>query len=120
MKTEFHQLGDARIAEINSEDIIIRDVQDALDLMADCSYHGAGRIIIYEKNLLPVFFDLKTGLAGDILQKFSNYRVKLAIVGEFSEYDSKSLRDFIRESNKQRQVNFVRTKEEALHILGKS
>jgi len=30
------------------------------------------------------FFDLSTGLAGEILQKFVNYHVKIAIVGDFS------------------------------------
>jgi len=63
------------------------------------------------------FFDLKTGLAGEILQKFSNYRVKLAIVGDFEEVKSKSLRDFIRESNRGRTVNFVNSVEEAVERL---
>ncbi|WP_449401649.1 DUF4180 domain-containing protein [Chryseobacterium wanjuense] len=53
------------------------------------------KVIIHEKNITPEFFDLKTKIAGDILQKFSNYRVKLAIVGDFSKYESKSIKDFI-------------------------
>ena len=53
------------------------------------------------------FFDLKNGIAGEILQKFSNYRVSLIIVGDFSKYASKSLNDFIYESNKGRHINFV-------------
>ena len=39
-----------------------------------------GGLVIDEKNLSPEFFDLKTGLAGQVLQKFTNYRSKLAIV----------------------------------------
>jgi hypothetical protein len=53
-------------------------------------------------------------MAGEILQKFSNYRMRLAIVGDFSEYKSKSLRDFIRESNRTGTINFVGTIDEAL------
>jgi len=61
----------------------------------------------------PDFFDLKTGFAGEILQKFSNYKVKLAIIGDFSSFTSKSLRDFILESNKHGHINFVSTIDEA-------
>lgn len=67
------------IAEIVSEKILINETQDAVDLMGNCTYNGSYHIIVHQKNLCPVFFDLKTRLAGDILQKFSNYNVKLAI-----------------------------------------
>ncbi len=102
------------IAEVTANNIIISEVQDALDIMADCSYQGAEKIIFYEKNLHPDFFDLKTKLAGDILQKFSNYRMCMAIIGDFSKYTSKSLRDFIYESNKGGRIKFVSSLEEAL------
>jgi len=60
---------------------------------------------------------LKTGLAGEILQKFSNYYVELAIVGDFSKYSSKNLQDFIYESNKVGRINFVSSVEEAKEAL---
>jgi len=44
------------IAEIISDAIEINNVQDALDIMANCSYQGAKRIIIGEKNIIPDFF----------------------------------------------------------------
>ena len=71
------------------------------------------------RDLAPAFFDLKTGLAGDVLQKFSNYRMRLAIVGDFSRFSSKSLGDFISESNQVRRITFVPTINEALVQLGK-
>ena len=114
MRLELLGSGNQTVAEIISDDIVIREPQDALDLMADAGYQGAGRIIIYEWNLAPGFFDLKTGIAGEILQKFTNYRVQLAIIGDFSKYSSKSLRDFIYESNKHGRLIFTATREEAL------
>lgn len=114
MDIRFHETLNITIAQIISNDIIITEVQDALDIMADCSYQGAEKIIFYEKNLHPDFFDLKTKLAGDILQKFSNYRMSMAIIGDFSKYTSKSLRDFIYESNKGGRIRFVSSLEEAL------
>lgn len=57
-------------------------------------------------------------MAGEILQKFSNYRMPLAIIGDFSGLDSKSLKDFIRESNKNKHVSFVGSFDEAMSVLG--
>lgn len=116
MEINLIQINSIAIAEVTADDIIISEVQDALDIIADCSYQGAEKIIFYEKNLHPDFFDLKTKLAGEILQKFSNYRMSLAIVGDFSKYASKSLRDFIYESNKGGRIRFVNSLEEALKL----
>jgi glutamate synthase domain-containing protein 3 len=107
------------LAQVHSDEMVITSVQDALDLMANCGYQGANRIIVHEKNLTPDFFDLKTGVAGEILQKFSNYGVSLAIIGDFAKYPGKSLRDFIYESNKAGRINFVGTLEEAKEKLSK-
>ena len=103
-----------KIAEIISEGIVINNAQDALDIMANAGYQGARSIILYEKNLRPEFFELQTGMAGEILQKFSNYRVKIAIIGEFEKYKSKSLKAFIVESNRGNLVFFVPDKDTAI------
>jgi len=119
MKIEFLETGDSRIAELISDDIEIRNPQQALDLMMDCAYQGAESLIIHEHNLAPEFFDLKTGLAGKILQKFSNYRMRLAIVGNFGKYPGKSLKDFIYESNKGGRIYFVDSAEHARKALSR-
>lgn len=90
---------DNKIAVINSSEIVIENVQDTLDLMANLDTQGARSIILHERNLIEDFFDLRSGFAGEILQKFSTYRMKLAIIGEFDKYISKSLRAFTVESN---------------------
>lgn len=107
------------IAEVLSDEIIITETQDALDLMADIGYQGSNRIILYEKNINPGFFDLKTRIAGDILQKFSNYQVRLAIVGDFSRFPGKSIKDFIFESNKHGHICFVPSLDEAKDRLAR-
>lgn len=104
---KFHDFNNKKIALPSEENFIISSTQDAVDLLGEAGSENCSRIIINELNLHPDFFVLKTGLAGDILQKFSNYRFKLAIVGDFSKYKSKSLQDFIRESNKGNSVFFV-------------
>jgi hypothetical protein len=117
MKIKTHDINETKIAELISEDTLINNIEDGLDLLGNLYYQDFDKIIIYDKNITPNFFDLKNGIAGEILQKFSNYRVRLAIVGDFSKYTSKSVNDFIYESNKGRQINFVTSQSEAIKIL---
>lgn len=106
------------IAVVNSSEILITDVQSALDLMATVRYEtGCDRIILSKSAIVEDFFDLKTRLAGDILQKFVNYYVKVAIIGDFSGYSSKSLKDFIYESNKGKHIFFVPDEKQAVEKL---
>ncbi|WP_138754364.1 DUF4180 domain-containing protein [Paenibacillus sinopodophylli] len=118
MKIMVDQHNESRIAIIESDEIVIANAQDALDLLATVSYHeDCYKIIINKSNINEDFFDLKTKLAGDILQKYTNYQVKLAIVGDFDSYDSKSLKDFIYECNKGKQVFFTKDLPSALQAL---
>ncbi len=108
------------IAQIETEETLIADVQSALDLMATVRYEtGADRMILPKVALNERFFVLSSGLVGDILQKFVNYQLKVAIVGDYSGYTSKPLRDFIYESNNGTHVFFVATVEEALENLSR-
>lgn len=112
------QKDNSKVAIIESADIIIREVQDALDLLASVHYnHDSNKILINKSNLTEEFFELRTKLAGEILQKFVNYQVKLAIVGDFDGYTSKSLKDFIYECNKGKQIFFLKNRQEALEAL---
>ena len=117
MKIETHYINDTKIAEVTSEAVIINQVDDGLDLLGNLYYQGFDKVIIHEKDITPDFFDLRTGVAGEILQKFSTYRVRLAIVGDYTKYTSKSLNDFIYESNKGRHIAFVTSQTEAIKIL---
>lgn len=119
MNIQVHEARGIKIAEVKSDDILISTAEEGLQLMVDLYYQDFGEFILHERNISPDFFDLKTGIAGEILQKFSNYRIRLAIVGDFMAYPGKSLRDFIFESNKGRQVNFLDSVEEAVERLAR-
>lgn len=109
---------DAYIAVVSSDDVIIRDVQSALDLIMTVKYDtGAERIAINKGAVAEEFFILSSGLAGEILQKFINYHIKFAIYGDYSRYTSKPLHDFIYESNCGKDIFFAATKDEALQKL---
>lgn len=117
MNIHLHTMNDVKIAEIISDEIVIKTTQDAIDILGNCYYQGADSIIMHKKNITPDFFELKNKIAGEILQKFSNYRVRLVVVEDTSTYTSKSLRSFIVESNKGKQVNFLNSTSDALQAL---
>ncbi|MBP2018940.1 hypothetical protein J2Z79_002356 [Symbiobacterium terraclitae] len=118
MAVDITRIEGTDVVLVESPEVIINTAQDALDLMATIYYnHECSKVIIDKACIAEDFFNLRTGLAGEILQKVSNYRFALAIVGDFGVYDSKALRDFIHESNRGRHVFFVPDRETALQRL---
>lgn len=113
MKTNEIKLGDKKIIEIITDEIIIRNPQDALDIMANIP---SDHIILHQHNFEKDFFDLQNGKLGEILQKFTNYFVKLAIIGDFNTFESKSLKAFIFESNQRRNFLFIDSIDEVKKI----
>ena len=106
------------IAVVSGDETVIVDVQSALDLAMTVKYEtGAERIVIDKAVICGDFFILSTGMAGEILQKFMNYHVKVAVFGDYSHHTSKPLKDFIYESNHGKDFFFVATREEAVQKL---
>jgi hypothetical protein len=88
---------------------MIASESDALDVIGEALGQQTELIIIPAARLPPEFFRLSTGLAGAILQKFTNYQLRVAIVGDISTYTERSapLADFVGESNRGGAVRFV-------------
>jgi len=106
------------IAIVNSEEIVIKDVQSAIDFMMTVKYEtNCEKIALNKEAIVEDFFILSKGIAGEILQKFINYQVKFAIYGDFSKYTSKPLKDFIYESNHGKDIFFVENEEQAIEKL---
>ncbi len=112
-----HHRRGINIAEVVGEGVLLRSGQDVLDLIGSLYGSEARRIIVREEQLDPAFFDLRSGVAGDITQKFVTYQLTVAIVGQFEKYTSKALADFIREANQGRQLFFTASVSEALARL---
>lgn len=99
--------------------MVIDFASDILDILCDVSFSVSFAVIIYSDSFSQEFYDLRSGVTGEILQKISNYRMKLAIIGDFSHLIGKSWRDFIRENNRGMAVSFLPTLEDALSALTK-
>ena len=110
-----HDINGTKIAEMQSTGIIIRSARDADDIVEQLLQRPITRLILHERNLCPEFWQLSSGLAGDILQKFTNHGIAVAFVGDFekNKSKSKSLSAFIHESNLHSQFIFTDSIESA-------
>jgi Domain of unknown function (DUF4180) len=93
---------------------------DAVDLIAEASEKRADVVLVPAERFTDDFFTLRTRLAGEFVQKFVNYRLRLAILGDVSQHIARSeaLRDFVTEANRGNQLWFVATKQELDQRLG--
>lgn len=121
MKTEVIRKNKTEIAVISSDELLITDVQSALDLIMIVKYEtGCENIAVNKGAIVDDFFVLSSCLAGEILQKFINYGVRFAIYGDFSKYTSKPLKDFMYECNKGKDIYFQPTASLAVDRLSGS
>jgi hypothetical protein len=87
----------------------LQTAADANDLLGEAFSSQADLVAIPVERLGPDFLDLKSGVAGDVFQKFVNYRIRCAIVGDIPPAlaASRALRDFIREANAGQSIWFA-------------
>ncbi|MFD3556302.1 DUF4180 domain-containing protein [Streptomyces goshikiensis] len=92
----------------------IRGEREVLDLIGNAGYQGAEWVVVPAERFDDAFFRLRTRVAGDIVQKFVQYRMGMAVIGDISRHTeaSPALRDFVRECNRGRQTWFLANVEE--------
>lgn len=98
----------------------LRTDRDAVEVIGKAAAQKAGLVAIPTGRLDEDFFRLKTRVAGEFLQKFVQYGVRVAIVGDISRQveESEPLGGFVRESNRGRHIWFVTNENEIAKRLG--
>ncbi|MBL8911120.1 MAG: DUF4180 domain-containing protein [Archangium sp.] len=88
---------------------VLTTERQIIDLIGQTFGQQIDLVIIPTTRLGPDFFSLRTGLAGTVAQKFANYRLRLAILGDITAHltASEAFRDFVRETNRGTQLWFV-------------
>jgi hypothetical protein len=83
--------------------------QDALDLIGEAIQQEVEVVLVPVERLAEEFFQLETGLAGQLIQKCVTYRRRLVILGDISGpvAQSSAFRDFVSEANRGKHVLFV-------------
>lgn len=98
-----------RILVCASAGTVLAKPGDANDFLAEAWAQEADMLAIPSERLGEDFFDLRSGLAGEVGQKFANYRMPLAIIGDLAPWTARScaFRDYVREANVGRSLWFV-------------
>lgn len=109
-------MSEARVDEVRSTCLFVEavgptlgDAASARDLIEAAMNEGARVIAVPVERLDPEFLRLRSGMAGEFMQKVINYRMQLAIVGDVSEQvaASDALRDFVIECDRGSDIHFV-------------
>lgn len=121
MPEGYYELAGTRIFECAVGGAPLKSAADALELMSAAWSHKANLLIIPAVRLSDDFFRLKSGVAGEIVQKFVTYGLRLAVVGDISSHTnaSKAFRDFVYESNQATYVWFIKDRDELEAKLSK-
>ena len=90
---------------------------DALDLVAACGEHGTNLLMLHAENLTDDFYRLQSGLAGQVLLKFSNYRLRVAAVLTPELVNQGRFREMALETNRGNQFRIFYDRSSAEHWL---
>ena len=89
----------------------------SVDPVRACIESGLGRMLADDGALPPAFFDLSTGMAGDIAQRLTLYEIRMAAVVPDASVHSRPFQDFAREAGRGRWFRFFPDREQALAWL---
>ena len=114
MAPKFYELHGVRVLELAAEETRLRTYNDAVDIVGKSFENRATLIVVPVECLDDDFFRLRTRIAGELIQKFVQYRRRLVIVGDISRHlaESSALRAFVNEANRGKEIWFLASREE--------
>jgi hypothetical protein len=84
------EIAGTRAVVLDSDDGPIADAKGLVWWLGDVMGEEARALVVPVESLPESFFDLRSGLAGEVLQKASNYRIVFAVVGDVTGYTAAS------------------------------
>ncbi|KKZ15645.1 MULTISPECIES: DUF4180 domain-containing protein [Serratia] len=120
MSYAVQQVYDQRLVVFAEAGPMLKSENDVSLFIAPAFEHEAGMIALPVSRLDAAFFQLRSGMAGAVLQKFINYRLRVALLGDITPWlaQSNALQDFVREANRGEQVWFLPSLAELEQRLG--
>jgi hypothetical protein len=112
--------GGVRVLLCDANGSKLRSDRDAVDIVGAALSQRCKLVVLPVERLDADFFSLRTRIAGEIIQKFVNYELRLAIIGDIARHveASTALRDFVFETNRGSQVWFLPERGELERRLG--
>lgn len=90
---------------------------DPVAVVTACFEHDARGLLVDEHALPEAFFDLRTGMAGALVQRLSLYGIRMAVVVAEPARYTRSFQAFLREANRGTQFRFFQQREDAVAWL---
>ncbi|SDI73826.1 protein of unknown function [Actinokineospora alba] len=114
-------VNDVSLAVCASDGPALARDSDATDLLGELWGQDVDMIVIPTTRLADDFFVLSTRVAGEIIQKFVNYRMRVTVLGDMAEHlaRSEAMASFVRESNRGTHLWFVPTLDELTERLNR-
>jgi len=108
MPAKAYDLHGHRVLEVVDGETLHTD-RDASNVIGDAIGEHTDTVVVPVACLSPEFFVLRTRVAGEIVQKFTNYSLRLVILGDITPHvqASTALRDFVHEANQRTQLWFL-------------
>jgi PadR family transcriptional regulator, regulatory protein AphA len=118
METQLLDINGVKILECLPGGGVIASENDALDVVAACGENETDRVLLNASNLAMDFLHLRTGLAGAVLLKFSNYRIRAAAVLTPKLVNQGHFREMVMETNRGNVFRVFYDRDLALKWLG--
>lgn len=99
MKIRVSELAGVRILECVEQ---ITRVDDALSLIAASVEHASHRLLVDSRRLPEAFFELRSLFAGELIQKFQNYHIRLAVIFDPEAKHTERFEEFLLEARRGR------------------
>lgn len=109
--------GTKKYIEVLSSDNLLNSEQDALDLISLSWEHNIQQQVLHGEIFSEDFFNLKTGVAGKMLQKFINYGIRVAAIIPAQVANTGRFREMVLETNKGNAFRVFSSREEAENWL---
>jgi PadR family transcriptional regulator, regulatory protein AphA len=90
---------------------------DALDAVAACGEYETYKLLIPGECLSESFYDLKSGLAGSVLLKFSNYGIQAGVLVQAEMIGVGKFYEFVLETNRGNEFRVFQDRDKALDWL---
>ena len=114
---EIHNFKDTNFAKLVSENIVIKTIQNVVDMAQNSKFLGANIVITRREQYADEFYDLSGESLIKVEEKAISIGVKIAVIGDFKDLYEKGLKEFISNSNKKGFLFFFDSMHEAKHNL---
>lgn len=103
------QFGDHTVLVLDASEHLFDVPTLANDLIGLAWEHEADVVAVPAMALPGTFYELRSGMLGEMAQKFANYRLHLVVLGDISAQltASKAFSDYVYEANMGRTLWFV-------------